>query len=232
MGFLAPAMPWIIQGAGMLGGALAGKKSQSNAMKRSPEEQQALTGAQGIAGAAGKTGQQLLGQGGGYMGQAGNYYSTLLGGNRAAMSQAVAAPMAQLTDTYRGAERGLVRSGLQGAQRDTAMGELNRQRASQIGSLVTGVQPAAAGALGALGGHMTQTGSSLTGTAGTLYSNLLGHGFENRKYARGEGEKTGKAIGGLAAEIGKWAGGKLGKKGGGIPTSPSDGNYGAYFEPE
>jgi hypothetical protein len=102
MGFLAPAVPWIIKGGAALAGGLMSKKSQSSAMKRSPEEQTALTGAQGAAGQLQQGGQSLLAQGQGAsaqglndLSQPANYWSRLLGGNRAQMSQATAAPRAQ-----------------------------------------------------------------------------------------------------------------------------------------
>jgi hypothetical protein len=46
MGFLAPAIPWIIKGGAALGGALLSKKREKAATQRSGEESTALTGAQ------------------------------------------------------------------------------------------------------------------------------------------------------------------------------------------
>src|SRR5262245_4626239 len=158
---VAPFIPLISQGVGAIGGYFGGKQAEKNALKRTPEEMLSLGGAQNMAGAQGKAGQAMLGQAQPWLGQTGNYYSTLLKGNRAAMSQAVAAPTAQLTDLYRGAEKGLVRSGVQGAQRETAAAELNRDRASKIAGLVTGVQPWAAGQLGQLGTNVGQLGGQL-----------------------------------------------------------------------
>lgn len=208
MGFLAPAVPWIVKGVGALAGGLASRKAQKSAQQRSPEELQALAGAQGAAANLGRQGGQLLGQGSDYLQRAGTYYGTLLGGNRAAMAQATAGPRAALTDVYRGAERGLERSNIQGAARDVAAAELGRERASRIASLVTGVQPGAAAALSGLGGTFLGAGGGLTEAGGNLYSNLLGQGFSNRTYARGEGEKAGTAVGSLITDI---LGGFLGR---------------------
>lgn len=215
MGFLAPAMPWILKGGAAVGSALLGRKSQSMAQARSPEEQQALSGAQGAAGGMQRTGQGLVNagqttvnQGLGNVNQAAGYWSTLLGGNRAAMSQATAAPRAGITDIYRGAERGLERSGVRGAARDVAKSELNRDRASKIAGLTTGVQPMAAEQLGGLGtsiadigGRTSATGGDLLQSSGNLYSSLLSQGAANRQYARGEGEKAGGSIGGFLFDI-------------------------------
>jgi hypothetical protein len=206
MGFLAPAIPWIAKGAGALVGMIGAKKAQKSAQQRSPEEQQALSGAQSSANVLGQQGQELIAAGSPYLQQAGNYYSTLLGGNRAAMRGAVAQPTAAITDIYRGAERGLERSHIRGAARDVAASELGRQRASQLAGLYTGVQPAAAQALAGLGGQFLGAGAGLAGSAGSLYSHLLGQGFQNRVYGREEGEKAGQSIGGLIFDVisGTW----------------------------
>lgn len=225
MGFLAPAIPWIIKGGAALGGALLGKKSQSSAQQRSPEEQVALQGAQQAAGTLSQQGQMLTRAGMPSVGQATNYYQTLLRGNRGAMAQATAGPRAQITDVYRGAERGLERSGVRGAARDVASSELNRERASSIASLTTGVQPMAAAALGGLGTDLVGRGTSALQGVGDIYSNLLGQGANNRAYARAEGEKASKGIGSFLFDI---LSGTLGNRGGGgglITTSQTVPNF-------
>ena len=233
MGFLAPALPWIAKGGALLGGWLGGKKAQSSAMARSPEEQAAIGGAQGAAGSLGRMGssllsggQQTIGQGVGMLGNAGNYWQTLLGGNRAAMAQATAGPRGALTDQYRGAERGLERSGLRGATRDLASAELSRDRASKIAGLTTGVQPMAAEQLSGIGGQLGQLGMGqaglgvgAAGQGASIWTRLLGEGSENRRYGRAEGEKAGTGIGSLIFDIlsGFGGGGKTpgyGQKGG------------------
>lgn len=225
MGFLAPALPWIAKGGAALGSALLGRKSQQSAMQRSPEEQQALAGAQGAASGLSQAGGGLMGRGQGTVQQGldtlagpANYWKTLLGGNRAAMSQATAGARAGITDIYRGAERGLERSNVRGAQRDVAKSELNRERASKVAGLTTGVQPMAAQQLGDLGFGIsdigldtTRTGANLAGQGGSLFQNLLGQGFANRQYGRAEGEKTSSGIGSFLFDM---IGGLSGSKGG------------------
>lgn len=234
MGFLAPAIPWIAKGGSLLAGWLGGKKAQSSAMARSPEEQQALTGAQTGANALtgmGRSlfggGQDTLGRGTGFLGQAGNYWQTLLGGSRAAMAQATAGPRAAITDQYRGAERGLERSGLRGGVRDLASAELSRDRAGKVAGLTTGVQPMAAQGLSSVGGELGSLGLSQIGqglgateAGSNIWQRLLQGGFENRKYGRAEGEKAGKGIGGLIFDILSGIGGKFGKGSAGIPGLP------------
>ncbi len=205
-------MPGLIKGGAALGGALFGKMLQGSAQKRSPEESMALQGAQSAAGNLTQQGNALIGQGVPLLGQAGNYWQTLLSGNRAAMAQATAGPRAALTDVYRGAESNLERSGVRGAARDVATAELGRDRAGQIARLTTGMQPAAAQALGGIGSQFLGTGAPMLGQAGSIWGNLLGAGAQNRMSAREEGEKGGKAIGGLLFDILQ---GTIGKKFGG-----------------
>lgn len=124
-----------------------------------------------------------------------HYYSTLLNGNRAAMSQAVAGPQAQLTDMYRGAERGIEHAGVRGGVRDLGIAELQRDKANQIGQLTTGVQPAAAAALANLGTTLTAQGTGSQATAGGLFGNVGQAGFQNRAYANQNNAQSGAAIG-------------------------------------
>ena len=187
MGFIAPFIPYIIQGASAVASWYSGKKAQERAAQRSPEEQAALGGLQGAAGS-------LTGSGVPAVGQATNYWSRLLGGNRALQSQATAGPRAALGDVYSGAERSLERQGVRGGERTTALADLSRQRAGAISGLVTGVQPQAASQLGAIGTSSAQLGSG-------IYGNLLGQGYQNRLYARGQGQEAGQGYGSLLFDI-------------------------------
>lgn len=214
------AIPLIIQGASMVGGAIASKKAQKAAMQRSGEENAALGPAQQVGGTLQQVGSGLLERGQSTQAPATNYFDTLLRGNRARQSQAVAPGVAAAQDVYRGEERNLDRAGVRGAARDVAAADIGRRRASDISGLVTGVQPAAASALTDIGQTQINQGGTMTGNAGQLFQNLLQQGFGNRKYAREEGEKAGASIGGFIRDIGGMVGGmKFGKQGGvsGLP---------------
>jgi len=223
MGAVVPFIPAI---ASTIGGIFGGKLATKAAQNRSAEEKLALQGAQTSAGNLSRMGTGLYGtgtgmveEGRGTLAAPTSYYSKLLSGNRALASQAVAAPRAQISDVYRGAERNLERSGVRGAAREVAAGELGRQRAAQISSLITGVQPGAAAALTGIGQNQIQQGAGLAGTgtaatanAGNIFGGLLGEGAANRQYARKEGEKFGTSFGGLIFDI---LSGTMGKGGGG-----------------
>lgn len=223
---MGPVVPFIPAIASTIGGIIGGKKATASATKRSPEEQLSLQGGQQAGTALAGQGAALYGQGSGMVRQGQQtleqptgYYQKLLGGNRALASQAVAAPRAQLSDVYRGASRSLEQGGVRGAARDVAQGELSRQRAGQISSLITGVQPGAAAALTSIGENQTQQGAGIAGTgvqatgqSGSLFSNLLTQGTSNRQYGRQEGEKAGSGFGGLIFDL---LSGVMKKKGGG-----------------
>lgn len=198
---VTPFIPLIAKGASVVGGLLGGKLAQNAAQQRSPEEQAALTGASGAASNLQTTGQGLIGQGLPGVQQSMGYYSSLLNGNRSQMGLATAAPRAAITDQTRGAEQGLERSGLRGGIRDLAKANLQRQSAGQIAGLTTGVQPDAARALGALGSETVGQGGNMLGQSGSIYSKLLGEGFDNRKYARKEGQDAGSSIGSLLFDV-------------------------------
>lgn len=228
---MGPVVPFIPMIASAVGGIIGGKKATKAAETRTPEEQTALTGAQGA-------GTTLAGQGAGQFSsgtgliQSGqtslaaptSYFSRLLSGNRALQSQAIAAPRAAIQDTYAGAERGLERSGVRGAARDVAKADLAKQQAGQISSLITGVQPGAAAAMTQIGqtsigqgSALTGQGAAATGASGNIFQNLLGQGSANRVYGRSEGQQFGSGFGGLIFDALK---GFKGRGGSGMPGTP------------
>lgn len=242
MGFIAP---FIAPVAGAIGSLWAAKKAGSaaedHANQLNQQGQAAFTGAQGAAQNLSSLGTGLVGQGQATTaeglataGKGTNYYSALLGGNRALQSQAVAAPRAAITDVYRGAERNLDRGGVRGAAKDVATADLGRQKAGQISSLITGVQPGAAQALtstglsvAGVGGQQTGQGLGAVGNAGSLLSGLygpsLGQGQFAQKQGQAAGDKTGGMLGGLLFDI---INGVLKQKGSGSGSSSGGGGGG------
>jgi hypothetical protein len=232
-----PVIPFIPAIIGGVSSIVGGKMATSAAQQRSPEEQVGLQGAQQAGSALTGMGKTLFGTGTGMvaegqstLAQPTGFYRKLLTGSRALMSQAISQPRAAISDVYRGAERGLEQGGVRGAQRDVARGELSRQKAGQIGSLITGVQPGAAAALTGIGQNQVSqgagiagTGAQATGASGNIYAGLLGQGSQNRQYARSEGENFGSGFGGLVFDLlsGGLNKGKGGGGGGGGLVLPS-----------
>jgi hypothetical protein len=221
---MGPAIPLLIQGGSALVGYLASKHAQSEAEKRNPEEQAALNSANQAGSALSGAGQSFINQGLPYSTQAGSYFQTLLRGNRAAMSQATEGSRNAINDLYAGAQRNLQHSGIRGAAAEEQGAQLNRQRAGQVASLISGVQPGAASALQNLGTTMTGQGSVALNSAGNLYQNLLGQAATNKQNAYKEGADTGAAIGGMVYDVasGVW------KATGGRNKTPSQSGFGPY----
>lgn len=202
---MAAAVPIIMAGASIYSAYRAGKKSK--------EEKAALAGQGAANQQLMEQGKQNFGVGFPAMRSALNYYQTLLQGNRAAMSQAVAGPTAQLTDLYRGAERNLDRQGVRGGSRDLAVAELGRDRTNQLAQLTTGVQPMAAANLGQLGSAATGMGSGPLAAAGSSYANMAQQGFQQRQYSNQAWGQAAQNVGGLAFDM--WKNKQAGKTGGG-----------------
>lgn len=212
MGFIAP---FIAPVAGAIGSLWASKKAGSaaedHANQLNQQGQAAFTGTTGAASNLSNVGTGLVNQGNATTaeglataGKGSNYYAALLGGNRALQSQAVAAPRAAITDVYRGAERNLDRSGVRGAARDVSAADLGRQKAGQISSLITGVQPGAAQALtntglsvAGIGGQQTGQGLASIGHAGSLLSGLYGPSLAQGQFANKQGQAAGDKAGGM-----------------------------------
>jgi hypothetical protein len=225
MGSLA-GLPWGKIGVGVGGSLLGnwlGNKSAQSAMQRTPEEMQALAGGQQAAAGLGQQGANLTGAGMQNVSGASNYWRTLLNGSRPAMAQATAAPRAAITEQYRGAERGLERSGVRGGVGDLARAELSRDRAGKIAGLTTGVQPMAAEQLGGLGTTLTGQGTAALIGGGRTWADLLNAGANNRMFGQQVGSQTASGIGG-----GIWdllsGGGGLGSAGGGISSTQTSGS--------
>ncbi len=193
-----PVVPLVIMAGGAIISHYAAKSAAAQAAKLSPAEQTAQGGAQTGAAKLQSSGSAQLDTGAETQKPATNYYDTLLHGNRAEMAGATAAPKAQLTDVYAGAQRNLDQTGVRGAQKDVASADLNKNRAAGIASLVTGVQPAAAGALTSIGQTQQAQGGAMVGSSNSTYNQLLGSGAQNRQQANVAGTNAAAAVGSLA----------------------------------
>jgi hypothetical protein len=198
-----PVIPLAIMAGGAIISHYANKSAAAAAAKRSPEENTALSGAQTGAAKLGASGAAQLDTGAETQKPATNYYDTLLHGNRAQMGEAVAAPTAKITDVYAGAQRGLDQAGVRGAQKDVASADLVKNQASAISGLVTGVQPAAAGALTSIGQTQQAQGAGMVASGNQTYSNILGQGQQNRQAAQPAGTAAASAVGSLATSAAK-----------------------------
>lgn len=194
---MAAAIPWIglaVSAAGTAASAYSSSKANS-AM------QAAQKGVQGIADTQLGMTKQAFGSGLPMLNQAGSYWSTLLGGNRTAMSAATAGPRAAITDQYRGAELGLKRAGVTGGVRDQSLAELSRDRAAKVAGLTTGVQPAAAQGLSGIGANLLGVSQGFGSNAGGLYGSLMQNTTQNAMYQSGQAASAGSSFGSLLFDL-------------------------------
>lgn len=192
MGFAVPIITGAISGISAIKNARAAGKQ--NKLMGQAQQEQATSLRQGRT-----AGQGLLQMGLPATQNALQYYATLLRGSRSAMQLATAGPAAQITDVYRGAQRGLEHQGVRGGERQTALAELNRDRAAAVAGLTTGQQGAAASALGNLGGELTRQGLYGIEGAATGFGNLATQaGQQGQYYEKNQREDlagVGKSIG-------------------------------------
>jgi hypothetical protein len=206
---MAAAVPWIIMGGTSL-------VSSYLASRKSKEEKAAQSGQAANLRQLTEQGAQNFGAGFPAMQSSLKYYSTLLNGNRAAQQQAIAAPTAQLTDVFRGAERNLDRQGVRGGSRDLAVAELGRDRANQIGQLTTGVQPMAAANMGQLGSALVGAASGPLQAAAGGYGQMNAAALQNRQYSNQVWGQSANNMGTMAFDI--WKNKQAGKSTG--PMGP------------
>lgn len=107
------------------------------------------------------------------------YYLRVAGGGQGARN-ANAPAMMGLTDTYKGAESGIMSRMGPGPNRDRAISELSRQKAGQMGMLPFMAQQGAVGQLSGMGTNIMGSANSMLGSA----SNPLAQAMLSSQYAQ------------------------------------------------
>ncbi len=166
--------------------------------------------------------------------QAQNYWSSMLGGDRAKMMSASAPARQSVADTYRGGRRSLERSNLRGAQKEKAESELARQETGQLAGLVQGVQPMAAQELAGMENNIQQlmaqyfgigeqakasgaySAASMLGGASDNYKTMLGSHQGLRAEQSANDKASGGAFGDLIGPLAQLGAGYMGGRGGTI----------------
>ncbi len=217
---MAAAIPYGVMAGQAIYGYIKNRQAAKAEQQARAQEQSMLTGATGVSNQLTTSGTSLTAAGMPGAQQAGSYYSTLLGGNRAAMAQATAGPRGAITDEYRGATRNLEHSGIQGAGRDLATAELNRDKVGKIAGLTTGVQPQAAAGLADLSTNLVSQGGNRLSAAGGLWGGLLGNRTNARYDAEGTHQATSAAFGRTLFDILSQASRDYSQRGKGVSGLP------------
>lgn len=219
----AAAVPLISSGVGALT-SIFGKKSANQATQMSPAEQQAQTGQLGAADTQGAMGGKLFAQGMPQTQQAGSYFSSLAGGNRAQMTQALAPDIQNINDVYGGTASALSRF-TRGPERSVQMGEAERERSGKIASLFSSGRFGANQQLAQMGAQSTGQAGGLFSAASAGYGNVGQRGMQNRYLGEGvqrqAGQDTGNALFGILQSYQKYQQGRGGGGGGGGDVGPT-----------
>jgi hypothetical protein len=98
------------------------------------------------------------------------YYTQLASGSRSGIQGALAPSIGALTETYRGAENGLMARSNPGASRDRQLGELARQKAGQLGLMPFQARESAIGNLAGMGQQLEGNAMRGFGMQGSQYN--------------------------------------------------------------
>lgn len=202
---MAAAVPFAIKAGTMIGGSLLGKKlsgpskAQSTAMQGTQQAGQQLGSM--VPGLM-KTGNQLVGQGQGYLGNAGDYYNRILS-NKFSAQQALAPEMANALEYYRGAA-GKTGRNLRGGTRDLALAELDRSKVGTLAGMLPAARQQAAAGASAIGSDLLSGGLSATGQGANTAANAayINSGlFNQATQLRGQEAEGGKAWGNILYDV-------------------------------
>jgi len=152
--------------------------------QRTPQEMQALNSVSGLARLISGQGSNLYNVGSPAYQQALAYYQRLLGGDHAAITEAVAPEGEALAEVYKGAGKSLEAGPLRGGARDLATAELGRQKAGQIAAIAPAARQAAASQAGQLGLAGATAGTSAEQAGAGLYNQVVGSEQQNRQAAQ------------------------------------------------
>lgn len=205
----AAAIPYIVAASTVAGTAYSIYSANKQRSALEDQYAQSRQDSLGIQGQQTGLANKLIGGALPGVNKAAGYYSTLLSGDRGQMRLATAGQRGAVNDSYRGAERGAT-ARLTGGARDTALAELERDRAGHVAGLTTGVQGDAADKLGQLSSGLLGTGSTSLGNAGLTSANLLGAAGTNMRFGQEAGANSAAGWGKLLASLMNQFGGKSG----------------------
>ena len=158
----------------------------SRMQARTPQEAQALQALLGTGAASAQQAQQLQQFSVPQLEAVQKRNLALLGGNKAAATEAIAPQAAQIAEIQQGARRGLeAQSGLRGGARQQALAEQQRLAAGQIAGLIPQAQQQAQQQAGQLGMQGQQLAQGALGQAGSLFGAGQQAEAQNRQFGIG-----------------------------------------------
>lgn len=221
-----PAVPIAIGVGSMIANHYASKAAAKQAMEKTPQETAAFDANTKLATQQAQQGNEMFQTAMPGVKNSLNYYNTLLSGNRAARTAAVAPEAESVASAYDGANKAIGRGYVQGGQRDQAVAENARSKAGQIARLTTGVRPMAANAIAGISGSILPGAAQRAGTASNIYGQQANSEMLNRQYGNKVGDQTSQNFGRLFAQIMNLTKGGGGASGGLYPTGGGSGQPG------
>lgn len=210
----AAAIRPLIGVGGSIGSGLLNYFSARKASQPGKDEAAAIRSQTGAANALTAQGSQLSSFAMPKLQQAGNYFSTLAGGNRAATSQALAPEVENINAMYGNTQRTLSRF-LRGPDRDYQFGELARERSGKLGSLFRDARDKGVSGLVNLGQYGMGQSAANFGAAAGVFGDVANRGMSNRYAGAGLQRQAGQDTASLIFQLLKSGAFKWGKGGGG-----------------
>jgi hypothetical protein len=137
----------------------------------------------------------------GLLGQAGSYYSSLLGGNRAATLGAVAPTVASANAQTDAAKRGIATSGTaRGGGSNATTLSLDDQKRASIDNAVNDAKSKAAGGATAVGGTMASQAGNLLGMGDSAATSLTSLAGGSRAESNTLHQQSAQSVGNLTAD--------------------------------
>lgn len=102
-----------------------------------------------------------------------SYYQKLLNGDQTATSEALGPEIAQISSAYNSTRNNAANFAPRGGGQISAINNAGTAEAGQIGSLVSGVRPAAAQALGSLGSQEAGLGQGALTSASSNFNSII-----------------------------------------------------------
>lgn len=132
------------------------------------------------------------------------YYTKLATGNRGDIQSTLAPGIAQLNETYNGAQRGIESKLAPGPGRDQQIAQLYRQRAGQIGLMPSQARASAVGEMANLGQNRMNSAQDYFGKAGSALSGASSTGVNYGNAQNNASNRWGTTVGNGAQGVLDW----------------------------
>jgi len=228
MGFLAPAIPFAIKAGATIGTSLLGSKLSKS--KPNPQAQNALNQQSQAQAASLAGGKNLLSQGQQTTQPVLNYWSSILSGNRGAMTSALGPELSRMGQGYQQAAQTSAALSPRGGPSAAFLSQLPFQQQRDTTQLFQTMRPQAAQQMGSLGNNLLSHGANLMSTSTAAGRGIADSMYQQQQLEAERGKSMGAGLFDILQKYGFPAIDKILKGGGGgtptgVPppgTNPND----------